>query len=177
MAKIIPAKNDIVFKILFSSNKDILRAFLYDVLSFSILEDKRYERLTDKLSMHFFELKKLNQSMAENDRIQQWMRLINAESEEEFSMLQQTNNPAIQDGIRVIYELSEDEKVREMIRQREKAERDYNSGMADARAEGRIEGEQIGLARGEQIGLAKAAEQMRRSGLSEEQIKSILSQC
>ncbi|MBE6853048.1 MAG: hypothetical protein E7505_06185 [Ruminococcus sp.] len=50
-------------------------------------------------------------------------------------------------------------------------------GLARGEQIGLARGEQIGLARGEQIGLAKAAEQMRRSGLSEEQIKSILSQC
>ena len=50
-------------------------------------------------------------------------------------------------------------------------------GLARGEQIGLVRGEQIGLARGEQIGLAKAAEQMRRSGLSEEQIKSILSQC
>ena len=45
----------------------------------------------------------------------------------------------IKNGLKVIYSLSEDEKIREYVRQREKAEMDYRSDMSYAKAEGMAE--------------------------------------
>ena len=55
-------------------------------------------------------------------------------------MLETTGTEAIKNGVKVIYSLSEDEKIREYVRQREKAEMDYRSDMSYAKAEGKAEG-------------------------------------
>lgn len=138
--------------------------------SFSIREDKRNEQFSDKLSLHIFELKKLEEKLNPNDRRQLWMQFINADTKEEFDMLMNTQNPAIQSGVQTIYELSEDEKLREYIRQRDKTIRDYNSSMANAEARGRAEGEAKGRAEEQN----RLANNLRKMGMTEEQIKQIL---
>ncbi len=51
-----------------------------------------------------------------------------------------TQNPAIQKGIDAVYALNADTVLREQIRQRDKAIRDYENEMAIARPEGKEEG-------------------------------------
>ncbi len=146
--------------------------------SFSIREDNRNEQFSDKLSLHIFELKKLEEKLNPNDRRQLWMQFIKADSKEEFDMLMNTNNQAIKSGVQTIYELSEDEKLREYIRQREKTIRDYDSSMANAlargRAEGRAEGEAKGRVEGEIKRESEIVANLRKMGMTEEQIKSAL---
>ena len=57
-----------------------------------------------------------------------------------------STSPEIQKGIEKIYELNADTVLREQIRQRDKAIRDYENDMATARDEGRAEGEAKGRA-------------------------------
>ena len=109
--------------------------------SYSILEDKRYEKLTDKLSIHIFELPKVPKELIGGDNKQMWMKLIKADSEEALEMVRTTTqNPAIQKGIDAVYALNADTVLREQIRQRDKAIRDYENEMAIARSEGKAEG-------------------------------------
>lgn len=147
--------------------------------SYLILEDKRYEKLTDKLSIHLFELPKVPKELISGDKKQMWMELIRADSKEALEMVRTTTeNPAIQKGIEAVYALNADTILREQIRQRDKAIRDYENDMAVARTEGRAEGEAIGEERGRTEGradvLKEALESMIKNGISEEQAKKIL---
>ncbi|MBP0957600.1 MAG: hypothetical protein J5997_09580 [Oscillospiraceae bacterium] len=77
----------------------------------------------------------------------------------------------------VIYDNSEDTKIREIARLREKALHDEASALKNAKAEG----EAIGIAKGEVIGLKKGRTEERNStiqkmkalGFTEEQIRAI----
>jgi flagellar biosynthesis/type III secretory pathway protein FliH len=101
-------------------------------------------------------------------------------------MLEQTGVAPIQKAVKVIREMSEDVKMQEIARMREKALHDEASALNGARREGLAEGEAIGLnkgkaegrAEGEAIGLNKGlklAEQgMRAAGISEDEIRRIL---
>ena len=110
--------------------------------SFSILENTRYEKLTDKLSIHIFELPKVPKELISGDNKQKWMELIKADSEEALEMVRvTTENPAIKKGIDAVYELNADTILREQIRQRDKAIRDYENDMAIMLSQGRAEGE------------------------------------
>ena len=60
-------------------------------------------------------------------------------------MLRQTNVPEIQKAVMVIHQMSEDEKIQELARLREKALHDEASALGHARREG----EQIGMEKGE----------------------------
>ncbi len=132
---------------------------------FKLLETNRYETLTDKCSIHFFELKKINKNINKNNRMELWLQLINAESEE-FAMLQETNVPVIQKAVMVIHKMSADEKMQEIARMREKALHDEASALKGAREEGVVKGRS---GRDTEI-----ASNMRIAGFSEEDIQKAL---
>ena len=115
---------------------------------FGIIEKNRFEMLTDKLDMYFFELKKvkaINEQLDNENRKQLWLQFISADSEEELNMLNTTDYDMIQKGVNKIFEISEDDRIRELVRQREKSEMDYYAGLSSALnkgiAQGRAEGE------------------------------------
>ena len=131
--------------------------------SYSIREDKRFDKLTDKLSIHIFELPKVPKERISSDNKQMWMELIKADSEEALEMVRTTTqDPAIQKGIDAVYALNADTVLREKIRQRDKAIRDYENDMAVAKSEGMAEERN------------SIAENMRKNGFTEEQIKLAL---
>ena len=66
--------------------------------TFKLLETGRHEVLTDKCAILFFELKKINDKIEPNTRKKLWLQLINAETEEELDMLNETGVPEIQKG-------------------------------------------------------------------------------
>lgn len=79
-------------------------------------------------------------------------------SEEEFEIINQTNVPIMQRAIKVIYDMSEDTRLREIARLREKAMHDEASLLNDAREEGREE----------------VISKMRAAGMTEAEIDRIL---
>ena len=81
-------------------------------------------------------------------------------------MLQQTDVQPIQKAVMIIHRMSDDEKIQELARLREKALHDEASALSTARKEGRVEGRVEGRAEER----AAAVERMRLDGLSEEQI-------
>ena len=149
---------------------------------FMLKEKERDEVMTDKLAIHFFELKKVGK-YKRNKRMEDWLTLINAETEGDLMALQQnTSIPEIQKTIVILREMSADEKIREEARRREKRLHDEATALNHARKEGieegiekgRAEGEAIGEARGRAEGIASVAEAMRKKGYTEEQIKDLL---
>ena len=130
--------------------------------SFSMREDSRNEQLTDKFTAHYFELKKIGKNFDKNNKQELWLRLINAETEDELDMLQQTGVKSIQDAVVVLHKMSADEKTRELAEMREKALHIEATEKSFAIAEGERRKE------------AEILAKMRKSGLSEEQIKAIL---
>ncbi|MGN1305434.1 MAG: hypothetical protein ACI4YB_10425 [Oscillospiraceae bacterium] len=74
-------------------------------------------------------------------------------------MISQTNVPIMKKAVNVIYDMSEDTKIREIARLREKALHDEASALKNAKAEG------------ETSIIAK----IKAYGLTEEQLKSIIS--
>ena len=141
---------------------------------FMLKEKERDEIMTDKLAIHFFELKKVGK-YKRNKRMEDWLTLINAETEGDLMALQQsTSIPEIQKTIVILRELSADEQIREEARRREKRLHDEATALNHARKEGIAEGEVIGEARGRAEGIASVAEVMRKKGYTEEQIKDLL---
>lgn len=120
------------------------------------------EIFSDKLSIHFFELKKVNKKPNPQNSCELWLQFINADSEEDFEMISQTNIPIMQKAVRVIYDMSEDTKIREAARMREKALHDEASALYNA--------EQKGVAKGR----AEIIEKMRSAGMTDEHIKAII---
>ena len=141
---------------------------------FMLKEKERDEVMTDKLAIHFFELKKVGK-YKRNKRMEDWLTLINAETEGDLMALQQnTSIPEIQKTIVILREMSADEKIREEARRREKRLHDEATALNHARKEGIAEGIAEGEARGREAERASIAETMRKNGFTEEQIKLAL---
>lgn len=167
------------------------KAITINIINFKMFEGNDYhtevvttvkgtnEIFSDKFSMHFFELKKVGKNVDSNNRKELWMQFLNADSEEDLEMLKQSNVPIITKAVSIIYDLSEDTKIREMARLREKTLHDEASALANAKSEG----EAIGLEKGEAIGLEKGKTEeraetiarMKSLGFTDEQINAIYS--
>lgn len=111
--------------------------------------------------------------------MEDWLDLINAETEEDLMALQETTQiPETKKSIVEIRYLSEEEKIRLQAEYREKALHDEASAMCEARMKGFAEGFAEGFAKGFAEGKAevrRAVEsKMRNLGYSEEQIKAVL---
>ncbi|MCI5910300.1 MAG: Rpn family recombination-promoting nuclease/putative transposase [Oscillospiraceae bacterium] len=165
---------------------------------FKIMEKTRHEVLTNKFGIHFFELKKIGKHPDKNNHMQLWLQLINAETEEELDMLENTNVQEINQAIVVLRKLNADEKMRYLAEMREKSLHDEVSALEGAKeegiAEGIAQGIQKGIAQGIEKGIAQGIEKgiaqgiekgekrkedeliekMRKSGLSDEMINNIL---
>jgi predicted transposase/invertase (TIGR01784 family) len=135
--------------------------------SFSIYENDRHELLTDKLSLHFFELNKIPHEIDPDNRKQLWLQFINAATEEEFDMLRNADVPEIKACVDKLFMINGDPEIKEQLRQHEKARLDYNTDIFCARAEG----EAIGVAKGRAEIIAK----LKRKGFSDAEIQNMIS--
>ncbi len=126
------------------------------------MEKDRHDILTDKMIIHFLELRKLGDNIDGCNMEELWLKLIKAENKEDYEMLRYQNVPIINKSIEKVNILNGDDKIKEIARIREDAERDYNSLMDNAREEGREEGR------------AEIIAKMMSKGITEEQIKELL---
>lgn len=130
-------------------------------------------------------LKKVGRKPNPDNSRELWLQFINADSEEDFEMISQTNVPIMKKAVNVIYDMSEDTKIREIARLREKALHDEASALKNAKEEGKEEGRAEGIkvgmvkgrAEGEANGIAKekasVISKMRANGFTDEQIRKI----
>ena len=122
-------------------------------------------------------LKKVGRKPNPNNSRELWLQFINADSEEDFEMISQTNVPIMKKAVNVIYDMSEDTKIREIARLREKALHDEASALKNAKAEGMAEGIEVGMAKGMAKGIAKeradAISRMRALGFTAEQVRKM----
>ena len=127
---------------------------------FGVWDTLHDNKLSDKMSIHFFELNKIPGDIEKNKRKELWLRFIKADSKEEFDMLENTNIAGIQKGIQAVYKMSADERTRELIRMRENALHLEATLLEEAREEG------------EAKGIEKMIAGLRAAGVSEEQIEA-----
>ena len=129
---------------------------------FSVMENSRHEVLTDKLAIHFFELKK-SRKYHKNSPMDEWLDLINAETEDKT--------------ILIIRNLSGDEKIRQEAYYREKRLHDEATALGHARREGIAQGRAEGLTQGRAEGLtqgrAEGLTQGRAEGLTQGRAETI----
>jgi acyl-CoA reductase-like NAD-dependent aldehyde dehydrogenase len=120
--------------------------------------------LTDVLEINTLELSKI--SLADEDtKLLDWLKLINAESEEEMAELAK-KNPRLGHVTATIREMSADESERMIAEAREKE-------LADRRAE-IMYAEKIGEARGEKTKAISIARNLKRKGMNVSEISDII---
>ena len=119
---------------------------------FHIREDTRSFLYTDKMEFHVIELPKLPEEIKENSSdIELWAKFINAERKEELEMIA-TKNSYIASAYEQLQVISQDKEKRLEYEAREKAIRDYNQSMKEAKETGWEKGREVGREEGEKIG-------------------------
>ena len=127
---------------------------------FHIREDSRNFLYTDKMEFHVIELPKLPEKLKEDDNLLLWAKFINAEQKEEFDMLAKKNS-YINSAYQHLQVISQDKEKRLEYEAREKAVRDYNQMMKEARERGLQEG----MREGRRESIIEVAENFIRMGL------------
>ena len=127
---------------------------------FGVWDMEHDNKLTDKLSIHFFELKKVPRDIDKAGRKELWLQFIKADDKEAFDMLENTNVTGIQKGIQAVYKMSADERTKELIRMRENALHLEATLLEEA------------MEKGIEKGMEKMIAGMRAAGFTEKQIES-----
>ena len=133
--------------------ENLKRTICINILNFSMFKDKRFwhkhfvmdsetnERLTDLLELHFLELPKVKKLPTESP-IMFWLEFINDPNSEKIRHMYGTE-AVYQEALEAYNRAIADPEVQELLRIRDKAEKDY----ADALARRQEKGEKIGAAR------------------------------
>ena len=110
---------------------------------YQALEVTRHTPLTDKMSLHYFELPKLPGSVGAENGMELWLTLFNAETEEELAKIELLEVPEMKQAIEAYRGITATPEFREMERLRSKARHDEASALRKARLEGAKEGAKI----------------------------------
>lgn len=137
-----------------------------------VLDKHRDYEVIDTIQWYFIELKKFrSQNSDMNDKVNQWLALIDDERKEWIQMAEKKNKTLVKARKEINY-LTGDAAVRRLAELREDWEMDYESGLSYARKEGE-KNEKIKAAR-KLINLKMPIEQiMEITELSKEEIKQI----
>ena len=98
------------------------------------MESTRQDVLTDRFAIH--ELKKISK-FKKNKPMDDWLKLINAETEGDLMDIQKTTNiPEVRDTIVMLRQMSTDDIIRQEAYYREKRLHDEASALGHAKREG-----------------------------------------
>ena len=103
---------------------------------FQPLEVTRHTLLSDKMGFHFFELRKLPDSVSEKDALLLWLALFNANTEEDLEKIQAMEVPEMNQAINAYYTITTSPEFREVERLREKARHDEAQALYHAEQKG-----------------------------------------
>ena len=149
---------------------------------YHICNDISKQRLTDHFAMHFIEIKKFTYSdIKKLTKLGTWAAYFPNCDEKEMEVLAM-NNTVMKDVEKAEHAFTSDEAMRYKYMLREKAIRDYYSGLDEARQEGvqqgleqgLAQGREQGLAQGREQGLAQGREQGLAQGAQQEKIANII---
>jgi predicted transposase/invertase (TIGR01784 family) len=91
---------------------------------FLVLEATRHTRLTDRMSLRYFELPKLPEAVGAYDGLKLWLSLFRAKTEEELKEIEAMEVPAMQEAIGAYHSITATPEFREIERLRSKARHD-----------------------------------------------------
>ena len=134
-------------------------------------EESHNDVLTDKFSLQFFELEKLNHRKTNlQSKKERWLRFLNAETEEELDMLETAKDSTLDKAITKLKYFSENEQLRFDAISRENYINDQASLERSAKLAGRAEGR----AEGRAAERAEIIAKMKKKGLSDAEISAIM---
>ena len=164
---------------------------------FLMQENQEHFALTDKLSIHFLELGKVDETkepadMTPLERFCAYIRFAGEETKEDYvDKLLETGEEAVNMSEHVFKKLTEDDIAREMLERQIKAEHDNatwmkyareealaqgltegrTQGLTEGRTQGLTEGRTQGLSEGYENAMVDIAQKMKRAGKPLEEIK------
>jgi predicted transposase/invertase (TIGR01784 family) len=101
------------------------------------LEVTRHTPLTDRMSLHYFELPKLPETVSANDKLQLWLKLFDAKTEEELKQIESLEVTVMQQAIKAYRSITATEEFRNLERMRFDAACNEASALGNARREER----------------------------------------
>ncbi|MDR3294724.1 MAG: Rpn family recombination-promoting nuclease/putative transposase [Clostridiales Family XIII bacterium] len=99
------------------------------------LEAKRGTPLTDRMSLHYFELPKIPEPTSADGELKLWLALFGAKTEEDIMKIQEMDVPVMEQAIGAYRAVSASDEFREMERLRDLARHNEASALANARRE------------------------------------------
>ena len=96
---------------------------------FAPLEVTRYTPLSDKMSLHFFELRKLPKTIKRDDRLKVWLSLFRAKTEEELQQIEELEVPEMEEAILAYRRVTAEDRFRELERTRHYTEMNESSSI------------------------------------------------
>ena len=109
---------------------------------FQALEVTRHTPLTDKMSLHYFELPKLPAKINPDNELLLWLSLFNAETEEELKQIEALEVPVMEQAIGAYHHVTATKEFKEIERLRSLARHNEASALGNARREGYREAEE-----------------------------------
>ena len=111
---------------------------------FGAIEVTRNTLLTDKLSLHFFELPKLQgiNSIDTSNEKDLWLALFNAETEEELEKLSQSGGAVMSEAIQAYHSVTATDEFKNLEWMRRKTAHDEAQALYNAELRGELRGEQ-----------------------------------
>jgi len=106
---------------------------------YQLLEVTRHTQLTDRQVLHYFELPKLGKAFNEVDELKLWLKLIDAETEEELKEIEALGVSIMKQAISAYRHVSATDEFKEIERMRAKARHSEASALCHARKQQTIE--------------------------------------
>ena len=132
---------------------------------YHIYNDISKQRLTEHFAMHFIEMKKFTYSdIKKLTKLGTWAAYFSNCDAKEMEVLTMNNN-VMKDIAKAENAFTNDETMRYQYMLREKAIRDYYSGLDDAKQEGIEIGEKRGEERGRKLGVAQGVQQEKMANI------------
>ena len=128
--------NDVLAKMLFVKYPDLLRRLISE---FQPLEVTRHTPLTEKQVLHYFELPKLPQTISADDELKLWLKLFDAQTEEDLKQIEEIGVPIMKKAVGAYRHVSATDEFKEIERLRSRARHDEASALGHARREAAAE--------------------------------------
>ena len=96
------------------------------------LEATRHTSFTDKFCMHFFELPKIPKTVCKDDKLNLWLSLFNAKTEEELKQIEELEVPEMKQAVQAYHSITVTPEFMEAQRLYDKARHDEASALFNA---------------------------------------------
>jgi flagellar biosynthesis/type III secretory pathway protein FliH len=104
------------------------------------------------MSLQYYELPKLPQTVSTNDALQLWLKLFDADTEEELQKIEKMEVPVMQEAINAYRSVTATKEFKVLERMRSDARRNEASALLNAKCEGHREGHREGRREGHREG-------------------------